>query len=117
MMTEAFTSYHFSAPADDYIPIRSAVTSPKNKPALGKSNSSANMINGRLNGENMKRGGSFVMGQKLRESKWFRHNELAIFCAVVETGFIVQLKENEERYGIVVWHPGYGEFTRCAICV
>lgn len=111
-MTEAFTSYHFSAPTDDYIP--SLKTTTTTKRTIPKCNSSLNMINGRCNNnnnnnDNMKRGGSFVMGQKLRESKWFQHNEMNVFCAVVETGFIVQLKENDDHYGIVVWHQGFGE--------
>ena len=55
---------------------------------------------------------SFVVGQKLRESKWFAHDELKIFCAVVETGFIVERKteEGEENMlGVAAWTPGYGE--------
>jgi len=69
----------------------------------------------------IQRTGSFVVGQKLRESKWFTHNELKVFCAVIETGFIVQNKCEEDsqdsdssqnddhhsvRYGIAVWNIG-----------
>lgn len=59
------------------------------------------------------RSGSFVVGQKLRESKWFNHTELKILCAVCETGFIVELKsdnsENTEEsdFGVAVWNDGY----------
>lgn len=53
------------------------------------------------------RGTSFVVGQKLRESKWFTHEEMKIFLAVVETGFVVEKKE--EIFGVAVWTPGYGE--------
>jgi hypothetical protein len=32
-----------------------------------------------------------VATQKLRESKWFYQDEERLFCAVIETGFIVEL--------------------------
>nr|XP_014091879.1 uncharacterized protein LOC106618604 [Bactrocera oleae] len=38
--------------------------------------------------------GSSVAVQKLRESKWFKRDEQRIFCAVVECGFIVELRSN-----------------------
>ncbi|XP_018330683.1 uncharacterized protein LOC108740736 [Agrilus planipennis] len=52
---------------------------------------------------------SFVVGQKLRESKWFTHEEVRIFSAVVETGFIVQTKNEKAQitWGIAAWTPGY----------
>lgn len=53
------------------------------------------------------RGASFVVGHKLRESKWFTHEEMKIFLAVVETGFIVEVQD--EIFGVAVWTPGYGE--------
>lgn len=42
--------------------------------------------------------GSSVAIQKLRESKWFDRGEERIFCAVIEAGFIVELR-----------HPATGE--------
>lgn len=54
------------------------------------------------------RGTSFVVGHKLRESKWFTHEEMKIFLAVVETGFIVEIEK--EIFGVAVWIPGYGEW-------
>uniref|UniRef100_A0A1A9WID2 Uncharacterized protein n=1 Tax=Glossina brevipalpis TaxID=37001 RepID=A0A1A9WID2_9MUSC len=36
--------------------------------------------------------GSSVAVQKLRESKWFKRDEQRIFCAVVECGFIVEVR-------------------------
>lgn len=33
-----------------------------------------------------------IATQKLRESKWFKENEQKIVCAVMETGFIVEMK-------------------------
>jgi hypothetical protein len=33
-----------------------------------------------------------IATQKLRESKWFREDEERLFCAVIETGFIVEMK-------------------------
>lgn len=53
------------------------------------------------------RGTSFVVGHKLRESKWFTYEEMNIFLAVVETGFIVEVQN--EIFGVAVWKPGYGE--------
>ncbi|XP_075155388.1 lethal (1) G0469 NlpC/P60 domain-containing protein [Haematobia irritans] len=38
--------------------------------------------------------GSSVAVQKLRESKWFKADEQRIFCAVVECGFIVELRSS-----------------------
>lgn len=43
---------------------------------------------------------------KLRESRWFGPDEWRLFCAVVETGFAIEIKkdgqENEEStFGIV----------------
>ncbi|XP_022920916.1 uncharacterized protein [Onthophagus taurus] len=62
------------------------------------------------NPKNIARTNSYVVGQKLRESKWFDHDELKIFSSVVETGFIIQRKTDEEEpkaFGIVVWTTGY----------
>lgn len=53
------------------------------------------------------RGASFVVGQKLRESKWFTHEEMRVFLAVVETGFIVETEG--EVYGVAAWLPGHGK--------
>ncbi|XP_070063334.1 uncharacterized protein l(1)G0469 isoform X2 [Drosophila virilis] len=38
--------------------------------------------------------GSSVAVQKLRESKWFKPEEQRIFCAVVECGFIVEVRSS-----------------------
>jgi hypothetical protein len=78
--------------------------------SLPKNNSTLAMCQMRVQ-ENVKRSGSFVVGQKLRESKWFTHAEMNIFCAVVESGFIIEQKQGEvSRYGVVIWAPGYGEY-------
>lgn len=48
--------------------------------------------------------GSTVAIQKLRETKWFGEDEERIFCSVVESGFIVEVHdENRENnwFGIV----------------
>lgn len=49
-----------------------------------------------------------VATQKLRESKWFEQDEERLFCAVIESGFIVEIMlkeqtvdENKSHYGIV----------------
>lgn len=62
---------------------------------------------------NFQRRGSFVVGQKLRESKWFTHEETKVLCAVVETGFIVERKcahSDVRLSGVAVWTPGFGKF-------
>ncbi|XP_055383802.1 uncharacterized protein LOC129613657 isoform X2 [Condylostylus longicornis] len=49
-----------------------------------------NVIDG--NGSALKQFGSTVAVQKLRESKWFNSDEQRIFCAVIECGFIVEIR-------------------------
>lgn len=46
--------------------------------------------------------------QKLRESKWFQQDEERLFCAVIESGFIVEIvqtiqkvDETKSHYGVV----------------
>lgn len=104
MMPEAFTSLHTSSPV-----IKPA--SPKQPRRLVKNYSNVNIQYSNQNGH-LKRGNSFVVGQKLRESKWFTHEEEKVFCAVVETGFVVESKgENDDdtQYGILLWAPGHGK--------
>ncbi|XP_053679965.1 uncharacterized protein LOC128730901 isoform X2 [Anopheles nili] len=49
--------------------------------------------------------GSSVAIQKLRESKWFDAGEERIFCAVIENGFIVEVRREKETgdswFGVV----------------
>lgn len=65
--------------------------------------------------------GSSVAIHKLRESKWFRHDEQGVLCAVLESGFIVEIKadpllEASEAsvapdyhcYGVAMWKKGKG---------
>lgn len=57
--------------------------------------------------------GSTVAIQKLRETKWFGAEEERIFCAVVESGFIVEIHdENKENtwFGIVDFSVKKGKF-------
>lgn len=35
--------------------------------------------------------------QKLRESKWFHQDEERLFCAVIESGFIVEIVQTEQK--------------------
>lgn len=107
MMPEILSGVHA-----DFKPV-----SPKTRRALSKnrhqyimkSNLNLNVVNN----DDMKRTNSFVVGQKLRESKWFPHEETGVFCAVVESGFIVEVKnETEETHsGVVLWTAGFGEFV------
>ncbi|XP_049819957.1 uncharacterized protein LOC109607967 isoform X4 [Aethina tumida] len=53
----------------------------------------------------IKRGSSFAVVHKLRESKWFGVDETKVFCAVVESGFVVELEN--DRFGIVLWEIGF----------
>lgn len=73
------------------------------KTFVPKNKNKQNGVNGQIT-----RGTSFVVGHKLRESKWFNHDEMKIFLAVVETGFIVEIQN--EIYGIAMWRAGYGEY-------
>ncbi|XP_049819955.1 uncharacterized protein LOC109607967 isoform X2 [Aethina tumida] len=103
MMPEILSGVHA-----DFKPV-----SPKTRRALSKnrhqyvmkSNLNLNVVNN----DDMKRTNSFVVGQKLRESKWFPHEETGVFCAVVESGFIVEVKnETEETHsGVVLWTAGF----------
>ncbi|KAK9877984.1 hypothetical protein WA026_020198 [Henosepilachna vigintioctopunctata] len=79
----------------------------KRRNSLPRTPSNPVMLGDRQN--NIRRGNSFIIGQKLRESKWFRRDEEKIVCAVLESGFIVEKHENnqENTYGIVMWVPGY----------
>lgn len=43
--------------------------------------------------------GSSVAVQKLRESKWFGPEESRILCAVLECGFVVEVREEKENEG------------------
>ena len=57
--------------------------------------------------------GSHVAVQKLRESKWFKQDEERLFCAVVESGFILEminkdLTEAKPSYGVVSVEPKKG---------
>lgn len=51
------------------------------------------------NNNNTNKFGSTIAAQKLRESKWFGPEESRILCAVVECGFIVEIKEGQENEG------------------
>jgi hypothetical protein len=61
-----------------------------------------------------------VATQKLRESKWFHQDEERLVCAVVETGFIVELVQSEQQtnadvkshYGVVVVEVKKSEFYK-----
>lgn len=57
--------------------------------------------------------GSSVAIHKLRESKWFNHNEDKILCSVVENGFILEKKFKDDNldneWGIAIWKPGFGK--------
>lgn len=55
--------------------------------------------------------------QKLRESKWFNQDEERLFCAVIESGFIVEIIQNEQsitenksHYGVVSVEGKKSEF-------
>lgn len=58
-----------------------------------------------MSGKLGKNSGCTVAIRKLRESKWFRGDEERLFCAVIESGFIVEVTndniESKPWYGIV----------------
>lgn len=56
--------------------------------------------------------GSSIVGQKLRESKWFGVDESRILCAVIECGFIVETREGQENdgwFGVAICKTSRGE--------
>lgn len=60
--------------------------------------------------------GSSVAVQKLRESRWFKADEQKLFCAVVECGFIVEVRsettdvENVDSwFGVVLCKTSKGD--------
>lgn len=60
--------------------------------------------------------GSSVAIQKLRESKWFDAGEERIFCAVIEDGFLVELRHpvtGESWYGVAAIEAKKCEYGGC----
>lgn len=81
-----------------------------NTSKIPKNKSSDNVSTLNNDKNKIKRGTSFVVGQKLRESKWFSHDEIRVLCAVIESGFIVEKKEGDITvFGVALWQPGYGK--------
>lgn len=64
--------------------------------------------------------GSSVAIHKLRETKWFKHEEQNILCAVLESGFILEVRAESplppdsslspdyHMYAIAMWKKGKG---------
>ncbi|XP_013172252.1 PREDICTED: uncharacterized protein LOC106121242 isoform X3 [Papilio xuthus] len=62
--------------------------------------------------------GSSVAIHKLRETKWFKHDEQNILCAVLETGFVLEVRAEDplppdsalspdyHMYAIAMWKKG-----------
>ena len=63
---------------------------------------------------------STVAIQKLRESKWFDSSEERLFCAVIECGFIVELKNEETGenwFGVIAFDCDLKKgIQTCTIC-
>lgn len=65
--------------------------------------------------------GSSVAIHKLRETKWFKHDEQNILCAVLESGFILEVKAEDplpadstlspeyHMYAVAMWKKGKGK--------
>ena len=111
MMTETLANIHLNRQQSRRDRSNSTSNgSPKISTSNGnlKINSNCGMF--QMRHDPVKRTGSFVIGQKLRESKWFTHAEMNIFCAVVESGFIIEQKQEDvTRYGVAIWAPSYGK--------
>lgn len=101
--------YRAKASVDKHITPKQHIM--QNKPSLSKNSSANNLVNKQKTAsDQLKRGASFVVGQKLRESKWFTHEEMKILCAVIESGFIVERQRDPENtFGIALWTPGFGK--------
>ena len=80
----------------------------ENRLTYSKSSTGFDRVNSRAPFK-VNRQNSLVVGQKLRESKWFLHDEINILCAVLESGFILQKKNEttDDHRGIALWTPGY----------
>lgn len=71
--------------------------------------------------------GSSVAIHKLRETKWFKHDEQNILCAVLETGFILEVRAEDplppdsalspdyHMYAVAMWKKGKGVYHTCNI--
>lgn len=71
--------------------------------------------------------GSSVAIHKLRETKWFKHDEQNILCAVCETGFILEVRAEDplppdsvlspdyHMYAVAMWKKGKGVYHMCCI--
>ncbi|KAL3275441.1 hypothetical protein HHI36_020202, partial [Cryptolaemus montrouzieri] len=105
MMADAMIQIHAQHKASKLYDVGHAS---KPRTSLPKITSNPAIMGDRQRG-GVKRGNSFIVGQKLRESKWFRQDEMKIVCAVVESGFILEKHENglENTYGVIMWVPGY----------
>lgn len=67
--------------------------------------------------------GSSVAIHKLRETKWFKHEEQNILCAVLETGFILEVRAEDplppdstlspdyHMYAVAMWKKGKGMYS------
>lgn len=66
--------------------------------------------------------GSTVAIHKLRETKWFKHDEQNILCAVLESGFVLEVRAEDplppdstlspdyHMYAIAMWKKGKGVY-------
>ena len=66
--------------------------------------------------------GSSVAIHKLRETKWFKHDEQNILCAVLESGFVLEVRAEDplppdstlsldyHMYAIAMWKKGKGAY-------
>lgn len=65
-----------------------------------------------------KAGYPIVAVHKLRESRWFGSDEWRLFCTVVETGFVVEIKEEGQEnevstFGVVQFKCRKGKHIFC----
>lgn len=109
LWNEAFHFVHRSKSVSENQKI-SAEENNVNIKKIPKNKSSDNVLTLKTDKSKIKRGTSFVVGQKLRESKWFSHDEIKVLCAVIESGFIVEKDEGGITvFGIALWQPGFGK--------
>lgn len=66
--------------------------------------------------------GSTVAIHKLRETKWFKHDEQNILCAVLESGFVLEVRAEDplppdstlspdyHMYAVGMWKKGKGVY-------
>lgn len=118
---KSWASTSFSGNARKNAPLGGCNASSANNPNnnnASSSSSSASTSSKKATGCTKSNFGSVAIAvHKLRESRWFGEAESRLFCAVVESGFVVEIKaegqENDSTFGVVQFKCAKGS----CVCV